>query len=231
MAKNQTIGDLLKVLNSSVQTKLKVESSEIDRLKEQLTINHERTYYLQKEKDLELQKLKRQANLQKFNNEVKTTENKYEVIKNFDDDENKRLEEYIDQKTKELKARDQFQEFRCFLQEYFEDSRFDGNDGVNLTEEEITTIEKEFKEKSKRANNQFKIHFDIFNEVIESLKQICNTEKFREQLEKVSTELQIDKNELSKRINPKITRSESDITEASVKKLQNIKNPLFITNF
>ena len=224
MAKVQILEGPLNELERFFEAGLKVESSEIDRQKEQLTINHERTYYLQKEKDLELQKLKRQANLQKFNNEVKTTENKYEVIKNFDDDENQRLEEYIDQKTKELKARDQFQEFSCFLQEYFEDSRFDGNDSVNLTEEEITTIEKEFKEKSQRANNQFKIHFDIFNEVIESLRQIYNTEKFQEQLEKVSTELQIDKDELSKRINPQIIRSDTDITEASVNKLEDIED-------
>jgi hypothetical protein len=229
MTKNETTESLIASLLDSSKRDLDVTAQEKLRELNKLTKNRERTYYLEKKRDLEYQKLKRQKNLNMFSNSMRTsvtsdTNNKCEFVKEFYDNENQRLEEYIDQKINDLKSRNEFEEFKGFLRQYFApDSRSDGYSD-HLTEEQIEAIKRGFEEKKSRIENEFKIYFDIFNEIIESLKQICNEEKFNEQLDKVATELEIDKDELSKRIKHKIVRSDNEPTAASVKKLDDIED-------
>ncbi len=203
------------------------ENRELDELKK----NREKTYYLIKERDLLEQRLKRYNNLNAFSKnmkgirtedeEVSGTKNKYENIKGFDDAEDLRLVEYIDKKTNDLKSVDNFEGFKQFVQQYFCRASHDSD----ITKERIEQIKREFEENKRLIENKFKIHFDIFDEIIKSLEQIRNIEKFDEELEKVAEALGIDnKGKLKERIKHKAIESDTDINQPLVKELKDIED-------
>ena len=129
--------------------------------------------------------------------------------------------EYIDKKIDDLKKENNFEEFKGFVQQYF---CRDVSPDSDITKERIEQIKREFEENKRKIENEFKIHFDIFDEIIKSFEQIRNTEKFNEQLEKVAKALAIEEKKLKERIKHKTIESDTDIKKPLVKELKDIED-------
>lgn len=155
-------------------------------------------YYLEKEKENLKQEGKRQKNLNAFRTFLNDNpHNQHGAIKELYTNEDGRLIEYIKAKIIDLEKRDHFEEFRQFFKTVFT--------GIVLSSREISQVEiaeinQKCMENTKVISVKFKVHFDVFNEIIKSLSKIFKLETVDSLLLQVADILEISKDKLSERI-------------------------------
>ncbi len=204
-------------------------NAEILREKEVLRKHLETTYDLKRQRDLEHQKLLRLENLSKLDVEITDAKNKYDVMERFYQNEFGRLESYIAQKISDLKGLSDFGEFKEFLKKVLVSSGEITEDAPHANERDFEKkqeeIRRKFAEQAMIIETDYKIHFDLFNHIIESLEKL-HQERFDVQLGHVSTALELNKEVLRMRIKHEASDSHLHTLrkKPSVKSIEEIKN-------
>lgn len=175
----------------SSEAELKAKSHDLNKIKQEY-------YYLKKEAENLEQNAKRQQNLNTFKTFLyENPSKKHESIKELYTNEDARIHEYIRTKFTDLEKCDNFEDFKVFLKEFFTDAIvFD----QEIDQTEIVKQIQRCEDRNKKISDKFTVHFDILNEIIESLKKIFDLQEANLILSQVAEKLEISKEKLSDRI-------------------------------